>query len=128
MMIENFHREYKERWGNRFEGIPVQGVTYRVEAVIPAAKVNYPELQPREAGTRLTPSRSVEIIYLGDTPCTALEYDRDDLRAGDVIDGPAIVRESLSTTFMLPGQRLTVGTYGELRIRRSASPTTEGTK
>jgi N-methylhydantoinase A len=119
-MIENFHRGYKERWGNRFDGIPVQGVTYRVEAVIPAAKVNYPKLAARAIGTELKATRSVEINYLGDTPCTAFEYNRTELAHGDVIEGPAIVREPLSTTFILPGQRLTVGEYGELRIRRPA--------
>jgi N-methylhydantoinase A len=47
-------------------------------------------------------------------------YDRAALRAGDEIAGPAIVDEGLSTTHIGASQRLTVGRYGELVIRRTA--------
>lgn len=116
-MVRNFHDVYKERSGNRFEALPVQGVTYRVQALVPADKVSYPELPDRAQSEPLTPTRQLEIRYLQDKPVTAPEYQRTDLRQGDVIDGPAVIREALSTTFMLPGQRATVGSYGELHIR-----------
>ncbi|MGQ0621756.1 MAG: hydantoinase/oxoprolinase family protein [Panacagrimonas sp.] len=117
-MIENFHTVYQTRSGNRFEMMPVQGVTYRVEAVLPAEKVQYPKLPKRE-GAALAPTRSIELKYLADTPIPAFEYARVDLRFGDEIAGPAIIREPLSTTFMLPGQSLRVGEYGEMHIRPS---------
>lgn len=44
------------------------------------------------------------------------EYERDQLRAGDLVRGPAIVREALSTTWLPPAHRLTVGSRGELVI------------
>ncbi|RYE43528.1 MAG: hydantoinase/oxoprolinase family protein [Hyphomicrobiales bacterium] len=124
-MIGNFHKEYESRWGNRFDAIPVQGVTYRVEAVIPTEKVRYPQLPDRAPGTTLQPKRHTEIRYLRDEPIMAAEYERADLAAGDVIAGPAIIREPLSTTFILDGQQLTVGRHGELRIGRSASHTND---
>jgi N-methylhydantoinase A len=117
-MIERFHDVYQSRSGNRFEAMPVQGVTYRVEAVLPAQKVKYPKL-PRRDGAALQPTRGIELKYLADTPIPALEYQRADLRWGDEIAGPAIIREPLSTTFMLPNQVLTVGEYGEMHIRQS---------
>jgi N-methylhydantoinase A len=109
---------YQSRSGNRFEAMPVQGVTYRVEAVLPAQKVKYPKL-PRRDGAALQPTRRIELKYLADTPIPALEYQRADLRWGDEIAGPAVIREPLSTTFMLPNQVLTVGEYGEMHIRQS---------
>jgi N-methylhydantoinase A len=118
IMIANFHDTYERRSGNRFPALPVQGVTYRVETVIPAAKVEYPRLPRREAGVA-PHTRMIEIRYLKDHPIAAAEYRREDLRAGDMIEGPAIVREPASTTFMLPEQIMTVGDYGELIIRRA---------
>ncbi len=44
-------------------------------------------------------------------------YDRAELRAGDVIDGPAIVTEMDSTTLILPGHAATVDPCGSLLIR-----------
>lgn len=117
-MVASFHETYAERSGNKFEALPVQGVTYRVEAVVPAPKVEYPELPVRD-GEPLRPTRTLEIRYLTDRPVDAAEYDRTALRAGDVISGPAVIREPLSTTFMVPGQVAEIGTYGEIRIRKA---------
>jgi len=50
---------------------------------------------------------------------TAREYDRSGLQSGDRIEGPAIIREELSTTQVCPGQRATVGRYGEIVIERA---------
>lgn len=118
-MVANFHEAYEERSGNRFEALPVQGVTYRVQAVVPSAKVEYPQLAERDSGSTLEPSRTIEIRYLTDQPVQAGEYHRHDLLAGDQIAGPAVIREPLSTTFVVPNQVATVGAHGELRIRKA---------
>lgn len=118
-MIANFHEAYKTRTGNAFTMLPVQGVTYRVHAVIVSGKVDYARLDRRGSGGP-EPRRMVEIRYLAGRPLKAGEYDRLSLRAGDVIAGPAIVREPMSTTFMLPGQQLMVGAYGELHISKAS--------
>lgn len=117
-MIANFHDVYERRYGNRFPGMPVQGVTYRVDTVLPTAKVEYPRLSRRTSG-RPAPVRSLELRYLADRPLVASEYRRAELHWGDEIAGPAIVREDSSTTFLLPNQVLSVGEYGELYIRRA---------
>ncbi|MQA78829.1 MAG: hydantoinase/oxoprolinase family protein [Streptosporangiales bacterium] len=116
-MTANFHDAYEKRSGNRFEMLPVQGVTYRVDAVVTADKVEYPTVPERDGGAP-TPTRTLQLRHLGDGTIEAREYQRDDLRRGDEIEGPAIIREPLSTTFLLAGQRARVGTYGELRITR----------
>jgi N-methylhydantoinase A len=66
----------------------------------------------------------VSLSYLGDVDNLedagegAQVYERDDLRRGDVIEGPAIIMEKLSTTHVCTGQRATVGRYGEIVIRK----------
>jgi N-methylhydantoinase A len=114
-MIESFHRTYEDRAGNRFEELPVQGVTYRVQVILPVEKASYPRLERRE-GEPLEPSGSVSLRYLGDGEIEAAEYERANLRHGDEIEGPAIIREDLSTTHIGAGQRARVGTLGELVI------------
>jgi N-methylhydantoinase A len=118
-MIVNFHDAYAERSGNKFEALPVQGVTYRVQAVVHADKVEYPVLPERPAGERPQPTRTLTIRYLTGTDLEAAEYQRADLRAGDEIAAPAVIREPLSTTFLVPGQTAHVGAHGELRIRKA---------
>jgi N-methylhydantoinase A len=117
-MIENFHQVYESRAGNRFDGLPVQAVTYRVEAVIKVDKVDYPRLEAGD-GAIVAPDSTFELKYLTDEPIMAGRYQRESLRAGDRIEGPAVIHEALSTTFMLPGQVAVVGEYGELRITRA---------
>ena len=115
-MIEAFNEEYARRYGNIFP-IPVQGVTYRVELVVEADKVEYvaAEIGRREAPP---PTRTVELRHYGDEPLQAGEYTRSELPTGAAVSGPAIIREGLSTTFVCPGQVATVGPFGELVIRR----------
>lgn len=118
-MIINFHDEYEARYGNRFEAIPVQSVTCRVQLIAQAPKVSYPELAPGDAHP--DPDRIVELRYLDDANRRAGEYDRERLHAGQLIQGPAIIREPMSTTHIVAGQQAIVGPYGELLIEGSAS-------
>ena len=34
----------------------------------------------------------------------------------DVLEGPAIIREPLSTTYIVSGQKANIGMYGEIHI------------
>jgi N-methylhydantoinase A len=115
-MVENFHQTYEARSGGRFDDLPVQGVTYRVSAVLPTPKVSYPRIGAREDGSELAPRSRTMLQYLSERPMEASVYERTDLRAGDEFDGPAIVREELGTTHVHDGQRARVGEYGEIVI------------
>ena len=116
-MIENFHVAYAARNGNRFDAIPVQGVTYRLRAVVETAKVSYPAV-PERGGEPLRAVGTSVLRYVSDTEQLAQIYARDELRAGDEIKGPAIVREALSTTYITQNQIGRVGHYGEINIQR----------
>jgi N-methylhydantoinase A len=114
-MIKAFTEEYGKRYGNTFP-IPVQGVTYRVELVVEADKVEY--IAAEGGGDAPPPTRTVELRHYGEGPLQAGEYTRSDLPTGAAVSGPAIIREGLSTTFVCPGQVATVGPFGDLVIRR----------
>jgi N-methylhydantoinase A len=120
-MIELFHNEYERRYGNRFPVVPVQGVTYRAQLVVPVDKVRYepvhaagedggPPGDPR-------PTRTLKVRHFQDEPLDAREYERETLAPGMRLTGPAIIREGLSTTFLCPGQVALVGRLGEISIQ-----------
>lgn len=119
-MIANFHDEYEARFGNRFEVMPVEGVSYRVQLIVNAQKVDYPPIERGEP-VEVAPDRMLELRYLDERNSHAGEYERESLKARNVVRGPAIVREPMSTTHVLAGQVATVGTYGEIVIERDAA-------
>jgi N-methylhydantoinase A len=122
-MIAIFHETYEQRSGNRFEAIPVEGVTFRVRAVLATDKVNYPRLPARVSGDEpLAPVRTATLRYLSDQEEQAEVYERESLRAGDVVSGPAIITESLSTTHVGARQTASVGDYGQLVITQAVRP------
>ncbi|ETI69002.1 hydantoinase/oxoprolinase family protein [Neobacillus vireti] len=116
-IIGNFHDTYEKHWGNRFDGMPVVGVTFRLQIVVPTDKVSYPEI-PKRIGKKLIPIDIVELQYISDSPIHANVFQRDDLYNGDIIVGPAIIREALSTTFIERSQSAKVGQFGEITITR----------
>lgn len=118
-MIRAFHDAYEARNGNRFEHIPVQGVTYRLRAVVKTEKVTYPLLPKRDPSTPLKPTGTSVLRYVSDAEQLAQIYRREDLRAGDEIRGPAIVREALSTTYITRRQIGRVGRHGEIHVTRT---------
>ncbi|MFF1553011.1 hydantoinase/oxoprolinase family protein [Rhodococcus erythropolis] len=123
-MVTAFHDTYEGRSGNRFETMPVEGVTFRIRAVVDTPKVEFPRVPTRKADEPLTPLRTTTLRYLGDIDADGVGaqeahvYDRSTLRAGDVLPGPVIVDEGLSTTHIGANQQATIGEYGELIIRR----------
>jgi N-methylhydantoinase A len=113
-MIDAFHEAYERRNGNRFEWLPVEGVTYRVQIVVDSDKVEYPPLAPREGELRASGRVVLQHLEAGDVE--ALTYARDALAPGDVIAGPGIITEETSTTFVPPGRTATVGRFGEFHV------------
>jgi len=117
-LIERFHDAYERRYGNRFEYVPVQGVSYRVELVIGSERVEFTDQEP--TGEPMPPPRrSVQIRHLEGEPLDAAEYTRDSLPIGASFEGPAVIREGLSTTLVCPRQLARVGRLGEIVIERA---------
>lgn len=117
-MIENFHKTYEERWGNRFDAIPVEGVTYRVQMTLPTDKVSYEALESRNGG-QPEPAEQITLRYLSNGAVQAPVFRREQLHREDVVEGPAVIREDMATTQVCEGQVATVGEYGQLIITRA---------
>ena len=113
-MVDSFHNEYEKRNRDRFDSHPVEGVTYRVQVVVPSEKVEY---LPVESGSGVPKVAGHTVIaHLYSEPREVDCYERPSLLAGQVIVGPAVIWEEMSTTFVPDGYKATVGTYGELHV------------
>jgi N-methylhydantoinase A len=113
-----FDEEHLQRYGTNAPEEPAEIVSLRV-AVTGAMKK--PPLERIARGGRTPPAsarrarRSTYFAEIGRAVSTPT-YARDELRAGNRIDGPALVEEHASTTVILPGDRLQVDGHGNLVI------------
>ena len=113
-LIDEFHAEYARRNGVSFPQIPVQGVTWRVQVIVPTQKLTWQPVpqsrgKPRPVGQR-------NLRYLEPREISAAVYTRAELAAGDSISGPALIVEPLATTLVIPGQTAQIGAIGEIVI------------
>ncbi len=113
-MIDNFRTAYEKVNDLAFAGIGVEAVTFRVQVVLPAAKVSY-QVVADGTGTP-DPYGEITLRHLYQEPCQVAEYQRAALGAGDRVVGPAVIREPMSTTFVPRGRVACVGRHGEISI------------
>lgn len=115
-MLEAFHAEYARRNGQHFRGMPVQGVNWRVQLVQPSERFRYAQQPAPSDAPAPVPRTRRTLRYLAAGPLEADVYDREALRPGARLRGPAIIHEALCTTLVPPGHAASVGGCGELSI------------
>lgn len=113
-----FEREYESRYGGRLENGRSKITNLRTTVILPRGKVDLARLYDAtcrkfEAVERASESRSVRFEG-GWRTCQVLR--RETLRAGDVVEGPAILEQVDSTVLLDPGDTARVDPYGNLVI------------
>jgi N-methylhydantoinase A/oxoprolinase/acetone carboxylase beta subunit len=103
-------------WGNQFPYLPVMACSYRTSCVLPITKAEYKKLPKRKTGKPVGISK--RLSYMPEKEMRVMEYNRGDLYFGDMIRGPAIIREPMATTMVCKGQVARIGPYGEISIER----------
>jgi N-methylhydantoinase A len=108
---------YQRVYGYSGADLEVVITKLSVTAVGTGARVALPAIAagtetPEPDAVRLRRDIVVDGAVQPDTPF----YLRDRLRAGNVLDGPAIVDDALGTTLLPPGSRARVDRFGTLRI------------
>jgi N-methylhydantoinase A len=119
-ILANFHDLHEKTYTFRLPDTAVELVTYRLKAELRIAR---PEIKPMDAQGRSLerarkPSRVVNFGEAGEHEATI--FDRDLLPPGFAGDGPMVIEEPTSTTIVLPGQQVSVDTFGFLRIVESS--------
>lgn len=112
----SFHQLHETTYGHRTDE-PVQIVHFRLQAV---GKVEKPDfhLIPTGGEESSHAIKQQRRVYWRDLDQAILfpVYDRAKLRGGNSLTGPAIVEEATATSVLGPGDKLTVGPYGDLII------------
>jgi N-methylhydantoinase A len=114
--IEATFAEVHERQYGHVMPDPLEVTTLRLQAIGQVDKPQLPELPDRTEG-RPT-AIGTRTVYVNETEPKAQYalYIREQLLAGDVIAGPAVVAEHTATSVIHAGDRLEVGAHGELVI------------
>jgi N-methylhydantoinase A len=107
-LAARFHALHERRYGHAMPERPIEAVLLRARAVAArsaAALATGADLPPRPGPPPATPIRAA----LDEGPAApALRYQRDDLRPGDRIAGPAVIVQLDATTAVPPGWRAEV--------------------
>ena len=116
-IVADFERRYQQQYGFLMPGKALVIEAIAVEAIgrAESAADLMPQFAPR-AGP-LTPLKTNR-VYTDGRFRDAIVFDRDDLRPGDAIAGPAIIRERNATTVIEPGWRATLTPRDHLVVER----------
>ncbi len=116
-MRAEFERQYRARFGFLMPGKSLVVETISVEAIGAArqAAEAAPVFSVRPGTLR---PLATHPVYCEGGWREAPFYDRDALRPGDLIDGPAVIRDANATTVVEPGWRATLTPLDHLVLRR----------
>ena len=120
MRSSRFDDAHSRRYGHAM-GDPVQLVNVRVRGIGRETKPELAEIAPRD-GAALQPkgTREAYCFAVGGSAPFAV-YRRDDLCAGDVLAGPAIVEEATTTIIYFSDQTATIDAFGQIVITQETS-------
>ena len=106
---------------------PVEVVNYRVQAIGVVPPVSAATIADADDGAEraLAGSRPAYFAAAGEGLVDVPVYQRERLRAGDRLAGPAIVEQYDSTTVVCPGQTAAVDRFGNLVVTTPARPAGE---
>jgi len=111
--IAQFHRTHDARYGHRLDR-EVELVNLRISLSAAGVEIELPVLEQKGPATSI----SSQSLYGFDRPVSI--YAREELGRGAVIDGPALITETVATTLIHPGWTATVDRVGNLLLIRES--------
>jgi N-methylhydantoinase A len=114
-VIGDFRRAHEMRYGYHHRNKNVEIVNVRCRATGITEKPPSQKIAPRSRTKPLLPEQTMGITFYERKRETIL-YRRDNLHAGDILSGPAIVAEYSATTLVPPEWSARVNSYGQLLL------------
>ena len=117
-LLKAFEATYRQRYGFLMPGraLVVEAVAAEAIGHAQSAQETAPELAARIDGLH---ARDEVKVFSDDALRPTQVFYREDLRSGDVIVGPAIIKEPISTTVVEPEWRAVVTTQNHLVLERT---------
>jgi N-methylhydantoinase A len=112
--VAKFHQLHEKRYGYADASRPVELVSVRTSFIGRTPKVRMRKQKKATGSAR--PLETSRVWFNGKAHQTAI-YDRESLRHGHVIRGPAIIGEYSATTLVPPGFVCAVDAYGNLVLK-----------
>jgi len=121
LVIGEFHARHGQRYGHAHPDEPVELVNLRVRAVGETQKPVFEELPVGGADPSAASAGERPVWFEGQAglqPQVAQLFEREKFRAGNRVEGPAIVFQMDATTVIPPGWAGTVDYWGHLLLER----------
>ena len=106
-----FHQTHQQRYGHQLQQ-PIELVNIRLHAHGPANPLSIPTL----SNNGHTTNKQARLYGIDETVTI---INREDLSAGQQINGPALITETVATTFIESGWQGQVDEYGNLLLKRN---------
>ncbi len=122
-LSKRFETAYREFFGRPIEGLAIEAVSWAVKVATPRPEVERIEQVAAQREVDTTRTRPIHDTTTG-TFVEAAVVERDDLRVGDCVVGPAAIVEPQTTTWLSAGRQAVLQADGCLRITscEEASP------
>ena len=119
LLRRRFDEVHERRHGHSAPTLPAEVVTYRLTAVgkVPRPRVETLEPASEPVETARIGTRQAYFLAPSEGLVDCALYDRDRLRPGHVIEGPAVIEQFDSTVVITPSMRSEVDVHGNLILR-----------
>jgi N-methylhydantoinase A len=118
-VVAGFHQAHRERYGHADQDRAVEIVSVRLRGV---GRVEKPTLKRARSLSRYQPKpERTAFVWLGERRKQIPVYNREELRPGAAIKGPAIIVEYGSTTLAPPGWKVKVDGWKNLVLDEQTS-------
>jgi N-methylhydantoinase A len=111
-LLEAYHAQHEARFGFRLHD-HMEIVNFLVTGIARTGEVELPVIAEATGPAR---PASVRDVWFNEGWAATPVYNRDDLRNGHAIEGPALVEENASVTVLVPGMSLVVDRHGHLLV------------
>ncbi|MBT7357223.1 MAG: 5-oxoprolinase [Rhodospirillaceae bacterium] len=114
-----FEAAHRQQFGFLMQGAPLIVAAVQVEVIGASGEAGIEEAaRVREESEE--PLKAIKIIetYMADVCHATPFYDREQMAAGDVVSGPAVIMERVSTIVVEPGWQATLAAKNHILIER----------
>ncbi|MBI3015350.1 MAG: hydantoinase/oxoprolinase family protein [Candidatus Tectomicrobia bacterium] len=121
VLRQRFYRAFREVYGHGKEAGEVQLINVRAAVIAAVPKPSLPAEAPGDENPSGEAGREVRDVYFSGQVVRTPVYNRESLRPGNCLEGPAIVEESGATIVIFPEWRGKVDPLGNVILTPSLS-------